>query len=262
MAVKIEILAGLLDNWYLCSMQIKDLLEELTEKYNVRSFIETDPIQFPRRFDLLQDVEISALLTSVITWGRRDIVCRDADKLHQLLGASPYEYIMSCRWSALENSARNIHRTFFERDLWNICKGLYIYYSDHESLEELFTSEGGLIEGLNQLSALANTKHISSPQTQSPCKRTNLMLRWLVRNDGIVDMGVWKHVNPSTLIIPLDVHVGRVSRMIWDDLPRTERLKTALAITNYLAKLCPQDPCKYDFALFGFGEEHGKLLRR
>jgi len=262
LAVKIENLAELPDNWYLCNMQIKDLLEELTEKYNVRSFIETDPIQFPRRFTLLQDVEISALLTSVITWGRRDIVCRDADRLHQLLGESPYEYIMSCRWSALEGSARNIHRTFFERDLWNICKGLYSYYSNHESLEELFLSEGGVLEGLNRLSALTNTKHISSPQTQSPCKRTNLMLRWLVRNDGIVDMSVWKQITPSELIIPLDVHVGRVSRTIWDDLPRTERLKTALAITSYLAELCPQDPCKYDFALFGFGEEQSKLFHR
>ncbi|WP_321331299.1 TIGR02757 family protein [uncultured Bacteroides sp.] len=243
-------------------MQIKDLLDELVGKYNVRSFIGTDPVQFPRRFSGLQDIEISALLTSVITWGRRDIVCRDADRLHQLLGESPHAYIMSRRWDVLKDSGKNIHRTFFARDLWNICNGLYGYYSAHESLEELFLSEGSVLCGLDKLSAVTATKHLSSPQSQSPCKRTNLMLRWLVRNDGIVDMGVWKRIPLSELIIPLDVHVGRVSRMIWDDLPRTERLKAALTITNHLSELCPEDPCKYDFALFGFGEEQSKLLRR
>ncbi len=242
-------------------MQIKSLLEELAQKYNVRSFIETDPVQFPRRFSLLQDIEISALLTSVITWGRRDMIRRDAERIHLLLGESPYEYVMNRKWAALEESSVNIHRTFFERDMWRICKGLYIYYSQHKSLEELFLNSNALLEGLHQLSMLMNTKHISSPYTQSPCKRTNLMLRWLVRNDGIVDMGVWQKVRPSELIIPLDVHVGRISRMIWGDLPRTDRLKTALAITEHLSELCPEDPCKYDFALFGFGEEQSQLGR-
>ncbi|GAK37262.1 hypothetical protein JCM15093_2500 [Bacteroides graminisolvens DSM 19988 = JCM 15093] len=79
-------------------MQLKDLLEELTEKYNVQAFIDTDPVQFPRRFSRLQDVEVSALLTSVITWGRRDMVRRDAQRLHEAMGDSPFDFIIEGGW--------------------------------------------------------------------------------------------------------------------------------------------------------------------
>lgn len=238
---------------------LKELLDELTATYNVPAFIETDPIQFPRSYSRLQDIEISALLTSVITWGKRELILRDAEKMHCIMRYAPYDYIMSGDWNALKDSDKNIHRTFFERDMWNICSGLYHYYKENDSLENLFLTEDGVLSGLNGLSCLASSRHISSPLTKSPCKRSNLMLRWLVRNDGIVDMGVWKRLSPSQLIIPLDLHVGRVSRLIWNDLPKTDRLKSALAITNHLAELCPEDPCKYDFALFGFGEEQSRM---
>ena len=238
-------------------MSLKERLEELVAIHNTPAFIETDPIQFPQRFSRLEDIEISALLTSVITWGKRGLILRDAEKMHQMMGDSPYNYIMNQEWNRLKDSDKNIHRTFFERDMWNICQGLYHYYLENNSLEELFLTDG-ILHGLDKLSGLMNTRHISSPQTKSPCKRTNLMLRWLVRNDGIVDMGVWKNISPSQLIIPLDVHVARVSRTIWDDLPKTDRLKTALMITNHLSELCPEDPCKYDFALFGYGEEQSR----
>lgn len=237
---------------------IKNRLDELVETYNIYSFIETDPIQFPRRFSLLQDVEVSALLTSVITWGKRELILRDAEKMHSLMGDSPYAYIMNREWKKMKGSGKNIHRTFFERDMWDVCQGLYNYYQKNNSLEELFLSDG-ILYGLQMLSGWIPSRHISSPQSKSPCKRSNLMLRWLVRNDGIVDMGVWKRISPAELIIPLDVHVGRVSRIIWNDLPKTDRLSTALKITNHLSELCPEDPCKYDFALFGYGEDqsHG-----
>lgn len=242
-------------------MSIKEKLDELTAIYNTRAFIEEDPIQFPWTFfeksARIEDIEISALLTSVITWGKRNLICRDAGKMHQIMGDSPYNYIMNQEWNILKDSGRNIHRTFFERDMWNICSGLYHYYLENHSLEELFL-EDGILSGLDKLSRLMNTRHISSPKTKSPCKRTNLMLRWLVRNDGIVDMGVWKRISPSQLIIPLDLHVGRMSRTLWDDLNRTERLSTALKITNHLSDFCPEDPCKYDFALFGLGEEQSR----
>lgn len=240
-------------------MQLKDLLEELTEKYNVQAFIDTDPVQFPRRFSRLQDVEVSALLTSVITWGRRDMVRRDAQRLHEAMGDSPFDFIIEGGWQRWEDSARNVHRTIFERDLFFVCRALQGFYATHHSLEELFTGRNGVLGGLHELSVLLQTRHVASPLTQSPCKRSNLMLRWLVRNDGIVDLGVWQRISPAELIIPLDVHVGRISRELWTDIPRTERLKTALIITDHLKEFCPHDPCKYDFALFGFGEEQSRM---
>lgn len=240
--------------------ELKETLDDLYIKYNVPSFIETDPIQFPRKYTLLQDIEISALLTSVIAWGKRVMICRNAERLHLLMGKSPYQYIMSKDWEALKDSNKNIHRTFFERDLFRFCQGLYIYYLQNDSLETLFV-EHGILGGIDKLSQLFGSRHLSSPMSKSPCKRTNLMLKWLVRNDGIVDMGVWTRLSPAQLIIPLDVHVARMSRTIWHDLPKTERLSMALIITEHLSQLCPEDPCKYDFALFGLGEEKQKRVR-
>ncbi|MCD8495336.1 MAG: DUF2400 domain-containing protein [Bacteroides graminisolvens] len=101
-----------------------------------------------------------------------------------------------------------MHRTIFERDLFFVCRALQGFYATHHSLEELFTGRNGVLGGLHELSALLQTRHVASPLTQSPCKRSNLMLRWLVRNDGIVDLGVWQRISPAELIIPLDVHVG------------------------------------------------------
>lgn len=241
-------------------MNIKELLDELVGHYNTPDFVHRDPIQFPRRFTRLQDIEISAVLTSVLAWGKRSLVLRDADRLHTKMKYEPYAFIMNKEWEEFKNSRKNIHRTIFEEDIWKICNGLYRFYSDNPTLETLF--QNGIAEGINSLSRLFYCRHVSSPVSKgkSPCKRTNMMLRWLVRNDGIVDMGIWKNLSPSQLIIPLDVHVSRIARIIWKDLPKSNNFQTALRITQYLCKLCPEDPCKYDFALFGFGEESGKKV--
>ncbi|WP_106831199.1 TIGR02757 family protein [Parabacteroides pacaensis] len=238
--------------------EIKEILDELVEHYNTPEFITRDPIQFPRQFTGLQDIEISAVLTSILAWGKRSMVLRNADRLHTQMNYQPYYFIMNKEWQRFHDSRKNIHRTIFEEEIWKVCNGLYTFYSENNSLESLFTKD--ILEGIDQLSRLFNCRHLVSPQSKSPCKRTNMMLRWLVRNDGIVDMGVWKKISPSRLIIPLDVHVSRISRLIWPTLPKGDKLKTALLITHYLAELCPEDPCKYDFALFGFGEEVGKTF--
>ncbi len=237
----------------------KEQLDELVREFNVPSFIERDPIRFPRRFTRLQDIEVSAVLTSVITWGKRSSILNDADKMHRVMGYAPYDYIMSKEWEGLRHSRKNIHRTFFEHDLHDLCRSLYAYYSENESLEDLFTPEnGGVLKGLARFGAMADMRHVTASIDTSPCKRTNLMLRWLVRNDGIVDLGVWTKIRPADLIIPLDTHVCRIARRLWsNDLPKTDRMATALKITERLKDMCPEDPCKYDFALFGLGEAGG-----
>lgn len=231
---------------------LKNKLDALADIYNVPDFILHDPVQFPRRFNKVEDIEISALLTSIITWGRRDSILKNAEKIHTLMQHTPYNYIMNKEWSTLKDSRHNLHRTFFEKDMYTICRNLYGFYSENSSLENIFVNKN-ITDGLHTLSELLDTRHIASPQGKGPCKRTNLMLRWLIRNDGIVDMGVWKKVSPSQLIIPLDVHVSRIGRSLWNDLPRTDSMRTALKITEHLADFCPEDPCKYDFALFGLG---------
>lgn len=233
--------------------QLKKRLDELSVKYNVSSFIDNDPVQFPRRFSDPRDIEISGLITSVISWGKREMILRNANRILERMNHAPYQFIMNREWTAMKDSDLNLHRTFFERDLHQISKSLYDFYKSENSLEVLF--EPSVTGGLTELASLIQSRHIASPAGKSPCKRTNLFLRWMVRKDGIVDTGIWQNVSPSKLIIPLDVHVGRTSRSIWKDIPATDNMKTALAITDKLRQLRPDDPCVYDFALFGFGIE-------
>lgn len=233
--------------------QLKSRLDELSAKYNVNSFIDSDPVQFPRRFSDSRDIEITGLITSVISWGKREMILRNANRILERMNHAPYDFIMNRKWATMKHSDINLHRTFFERDLYQISNSLYNFYKSENSLEILF--EPSITNGLSELSALMQSRHIASPAGKSPCKRTNLFLRWMVRNDGIVDLGIWRKVTPSQLIIPLDVHVGRTSRSIWKELPATDSMKTALAITHKLKQLRPEDPCVYDFALFGIGIE-------
>jgi uncharacterized protein (TIGR02757 family) len=102
---------------------------------------------------------------------------------------------------------------------------------------------------------LRSSKHLSNPEANSACKRLHLFLRWMVRNDGIVDLGIWKNISPADLYIPLDVHVGRVSRSL-GLISRTQNdRKTVEELTSVLRKLNPADPILYDFGLFGIGEQ-------
>ena len=81
-----------------------------------------------------------------------------------------------------------------------------------------------------------------------------MFLRWMVRNDGIVDIGCWKNISPATLYIPLDVHVGNIARKLGITARRQNDKKAVIEITNKLRELDREDPIKYDFALFGVGE--------
>jgi uncharacterized protein (TIGR02757 family) len=177
-----------------------------------------------------------------------------------------------------------IHRTFFEDDLKYFCRGFRACYKKYGSLEALFGSAvtpgrdaspasaaavagAGLWEGIalfRETMARGNgglyTKHIADPYSSSPCKRLFLSLRWLVRREGPVDMGLWKSLSPASLCIPLDLHVGRTARRIGllDPARKANDRKAALALTERLREFCPEDPARYDLALFGWGLEAGR----
>jgi uncharacterized protein (TIGR02757 family) len=97
-------------------------------------------------------------------------------------------------------------------------------------------------------------KHIAAPDKNSSCKRLNMYLRWMVRSDDRgVDLGIWKRIHPSQLICPLDVHVARVAKRFQLLDKEQADWKAAEKLTEYLRKLDPDDPVKFDFALFGLG---------
>jgi uncharacterized protein (TIGR02757 family) len=245
--------------------KLKALLDEKVAQYNCPSFIENDPVSFPRSFSRREDIEIAALLASVIAWGNRKMILASGNRmLHGIMGSAPYDYVMGGEWEQLDDRL-NIHRTFFAADFKYICRGLKNIYSRYGTMEMLFVGcsvwEG--IENLRRELAAANggatTRHISNPvpgkgKPASACKRLHMMLRWLCRKDGIVDIGIWENVAPSGLMIPVDVHVARTARMLGLVGRKQNDRKTVEEITAKLRMLSPDDPVKYDFALFGVGE--------
>jgi uncharacterized protein (TIGR02757 family) len=251
-----KVLAKKLDFWH--------------KKICTKNFIADDPVKFPRRYSKKEDIEIAAFLTATIAWGRRDLILRSAEKMFAIMGKSPFSYITSHEYKKLKN--KNIHRTFFESDLKYFCRGFEHCYAKYGNLEKLFANTENTWEGIavfREEMAKGNkgqySKHISNPGMTSAiagekesggsaCKRLNLALRWLVRG-GPVDLGLWKSIKPSALFIPLDVHVARTARKLGLLERKSNDKKAVIELTHRLRKFCPQDPVKYDFALFGMGVE-------
>lgn len=245
--------------------RLKSLLDEKVLQYNRLDFIANDPISFPHAFKRREDVEIVALLASIIAWGNRKMILRSGNKMfHEIMHSSPYDFVMSGEWENLDDR-QNIHRTFFVSDFKYICRGLKDIFTEYGSMEPLFegcsTWDG--IERLRNEFAKSNggatTRHISNPvsikgKPGSACKRMHMMLRWLCRKDGIVDLGIWDNISPSQLMIPIDVHVARTARTLGLTTRKQNDRRTVEELTAKLKELSPDDPVRYDFALFGVGE--------
>ena len=230
-------------------------------KVNRKEFILTDPVQFPHRFKDREDIEISAFLAAAIAWGRRDLIIRSCERMFSLLKPGPFSFVMKGNFQNL--GSRCIHRTFFEKDLVYFCRGLKVCYSRYGNLESLFLKAGNIWDGMilfRETMAKGNrglySKHIADASSSSACKRLNLVLRWLVRK-GPVDLGIWDRISPASLFIPLDLHVGRIARQLGllDSGRKANDKKAVFSLTEKLRGFCPEDPVKYDYALFGMGIE-------
>ncbi|GHT31368.1 TIGR02757 family protein [Bacteroidia bacterium] len=244
---------------------LKDYLDEQTVLINTSAFIADDPVQFPRRYSKLQDIEITAFVIATITWGNRKMILKSAERLLSKMGDSPYGFVMNDGWKTLEEA--NIHRTFFEPDLAWMLRGFKHILERSESLESFLNAKLSdktsmnawdiaeilYTEMLQANAGIPNSKCFPSRHDQSALKRINLALRWLVRNDGIVDLGVWTSISPSQLYIPLDIHVGSTARQLGLLTRKANDRKAVEELTAQLRHFCPEDPIKYDFALFGIG---------
>ncbi len=245
--------------------ELKEFLDAKVVQYNHPRFLESDPIQIPHRFDKKEDVEISAFLTATIAWGNRKSIINNAEKMMGLLGNSPFDFVMNHKESHLETLETFVHRTFNGTDLTYFIRSLNNIYDKHGGLEGIFTShqaDATLQPTISKFKEVffelpfekRTTKHVSDPLKGSAAKRINMFLRWMVRGaDTNVDFGLWKNISPSKLSCPLDVHSGNVARKL-KLLKRKQNDAKALAeLDKNLRKLDPEDPVKYDFALFGLG---------
>ncbi len=247
---------------------IKRTLDALFKLYNNVEFITNDPICIPHRFNKKQDIEISGFYAAIFAWGNRATIINKCTELLDRMDNSPHQFILHHTPSDLKKLLGFKHRTFNDTDLLYTIAFFQEWYSNHNSLEHAFTSqikpshesvEHALNGFRNNFFSLEDIpkrtfKHVASPAQQSACKRINMYLRWMVRNDSFgVDFGLWKKIKPSQLVCPLDLHVQRVA-MEMGLLTRTQSdWKAAIELTQNLKKIDATDPVKYGFALFGLG---------
>lgn len=251
----------------------KEHLEELVLRYNVPSYIDNDPIQIPHSFSDPENVAIAGFLASSIAWGNRKSIITNALRMMKLMDNNPYDFVLHASTEELDNCKQFVHRTFNGDDFVDfilMLRSLYTVYGGlHRSFADLWLETGDMrmvLSGFRKRfleggHAARCEKHVSNIEKQAACKRLNMFLRWMVRRDSVgVDFGLWTEIPMSALYIPLDVHSGTVARGM-GLLQRTQNDWRAVEELNkVLCQLDPMDPVKYDFALFGFGVNEGRMI--
>jgi uncharacterized protein (TIGR02757 family) len=252
---------------FIASMtDLKKFLNQQVSKYNQFEFIALDPISIPHLFSKKQDIEIAGLFAAIFAWGQRSTIINKGTELMERMGNAPHDFVMHHTAKDLKRLLHFKHRTFNDTDLLYFIAFLQFWYHKNDSLETAFTqqlkaSDSNIENALNgfrdlffSLEHVSNRtkKHIASPQQNSACKRLCMYLRWMVRKDEMgVDFGLWQHIKPAQLMIPLDLHVQRTA-LQYGLITRTQSdWKAVVELTENLRKLDKKDPVKYDYALFG-----------
>ena len=235
-------------------------LDKLVEKYETIDFIKDDPVQFPHLGKSKEEMELYGFIASLFAYGNRKIFIKKLDEIFSKSENDLVGFIKNGDFSCLKGIE---YRFSKDCDIIPIFQILSKLYNESRGLEELFAYSSD-----NRLQAVVDYFYsqapkmfttgfyhmIPNPQNGGAMKRMNMFLRWMVRK-GPVDLGVWSFISPSELLIPLDVHVARVSREMGLLERKSNDFKAVLDLTNELKKLSPEDPIKYDFAMFGFGVE-------
>ena len=245
--------------------ELKDFLEAKVIQYNTFDFIEPDPISVPHRYKLKEDIEIAGFLAATIAWGNRTMITKNGHRMMDLMGDSPYDFVMNHDEYQLERLESFVHRTFNSEDFKHFIIALKHIYTNHNGLESIFTkhqTEDSLQPAIQQLHNTffeiphldRTKKHVANPSKGSVSKRINMYLRWMIRKDNEgVDFGLWQSISPAKLSCPLDVHSGNVARKLGILNRKQNDTKALNELDTSLRFLDREDPVKYDFALFGLG---------
>lgn len=245
---------------------IKELLDELYDKYDSPDFIEADPISIPHAYTSRGDREVSGFLAATIAWGNRKAIVKSARRMMEYMDDAPLDFTLNASPDELCRLERYVHRTFNGGDLISFVLALRSlierYGGVGEFFEQTWERTGDMRKVLSEFRARffdidhqpRCEKHVSSIDKGASCKRLNMYLRWMVRDDGRgVDFGMWKRIPSSALYMPLDVHSGNMGRAFGLLTRKQNDWKAVEEMTASLREFDLQDPVKYDFALFGAG---------
>lgn len=232
--------------------ELENQLRRWADRYHQKSFIKDDPVQFPDRYrdSRKEDIEICGLLTAILSFGNRKMILRKVDELDALMGHAPLAYVLSGKWKEdfPQGDTSSFYRMVSYETFRSYFESLYPVYVSGKSLEDALLQEPGT--PMQQLCTFLGVSE------RSPQKKLNMFLRWMIRPSSPVDFGIWTHMNPADLIIPLDTHVCRMAYQLGLTDTQTFSLNNAKRITKALAEIFPGDPCLGDFALFGYGVNH------
>lgn len=245
-------------------MITKTELDKLVEKYENKTFIESDPIQIPHRYKDKEDIEIVAFISALFAYGSRKVFIPKLDELFSKMGKKPLEYIKNGEFSNLINFN---YRFAKENDVIEILKILSKLYNSNETIQTLFrygyeqkSDIKGMLQVVTDYFYLNSTDNIgegfyfmlANPKNNGAMKRLNMFLRWLVRKPP-VDFGLWDFIPTSELLIPLDTHVAKISREMNLLTRKSNDFKAVLELTDKLKQFDANDPTKYDFAIYAKG---------
>lgn len=253
---------------------LKLYLDGLVTRFERLEFIDDDPVSIVHGFGNGRDQEVIGLFSALLAWGRRDTMLRKLHELAERMRFGPYRFVLE--FDETRDSAALAgfgHRTFRPEDAVSLVRALSAVLRRHGTLERAFLSGlpdsasdvGPGIESFSRLvaSIVEDTparlrKHLARPSSGSACKRLCLFLRWMAR-PGPVDLGIWKELDPSLLVLPLDVHSGRQARQLGLLERPKDDWRAALELTHRCRALDASDPARYDFAFFGVGAYRVRL---
>jgi uncharacterized protein (TIGR02757 family) len=247
---------------------LKAFLDEKVDRYNRPFFIEEDPISIPHQFSNQADQEIMGFWVAMLAWGQRKTIINKAQELIGLMDGAPYDFIVHHEEKDRKRFETFKHRTFQPLDTLYFLDFFQRYYRNHDTLESAFTRFlpqdslhiGPALSGFHDFffdhpfAPKRTRKHVATPVRKSTCKRLNMFLRWMVRQDDRgVDFGLWTGIAPHQLLMPLVVHVDRIARKYQLIQRKQTDWNAVLELTDTLRQFDPDDPVKYDYALFGIG---------
>ncbi|MDX1418967.1 MAG: TIGR02757 family protein [Rubricoccaceae bacterium] len=251
---------------------LQGYLDALVARYERRAFIAEDPIALPHAFDAPEDQEVIGLWAALLAWGRRSVLLKKLSELVERMGHRPHRFVRDFRPAHADRLAGFKHRTFQPADAVGLTLAMQAALDAYGSLGRLFAAHlppdaphiGPALQGFSDTlltvgPGAPRTKHLARPSTGSACKRLAMYARWMVR-PGPVDLGLWPDVSPALLVLPLDVHTSRQARRLGLLRRRQDDWRAVLELTEHLRRLSPDDPARYDFALFGLGAYGGEAL--
>ncbi len=254
--------------------KIKECLENLYEKFE-ESFLYSDPLGFVHKFDKKRDIEIAGFIAAGFAFGNVSQILKILDKIDKIAGHDFYNFTLNFKIEDGFKQFKGIYYRFIkETDFVALFYILSEIIKQYGSIENFFM-EGYIPHALNLKEAIVSfteralkladyekiygsyksmvSYFFTSPADNSPCKRINLYLRWMVRNTDNLDFGIWSKISPSQLIMPVDTHIARICTYIGLTGIKNPSFKMALQITENLKKLDYFDPIKYDFAITRLG---------